>query len=177
MKKLFLFALLVCAISTAAQTTNKDVLLKHWKTAGEFTLAVANAMPADSYNFRPTPEEMSFSELMAHIAMADRGACANASGLTAPALPPAIEAWSKDSGKLDVSKDAATSFVKDIFDFCGKAITEMPAANTDKIVGPPNRNLTGIEWLWAYFTHTAHHRGQAEVYLRLKGVKPPAYAF
>ncbi len=45
------------------------------------------------------------------------------------------------------------------------------------IVGPPSRHLTGSEYLWAYFTHTAHHRGQAEVYLRLKGVKPPDYDF
>jgi uncharacterized damage-inducible protein DinB len=47
----------------------------------------------------------------------------------------------------------------------------------DKIVGPPARNLTGYEWLWSYFTHTAHHRGQAEVYLRVKGIKPPTYVF
>jgi len=172
-----LLAMLAVAIPAAAQTTQKDVLLKHWKASGEFTLAVARAMPAESYTFRPTPEEMSFGQLMAHIAMADRNACTQASGLTAPALPPAIEAWAKDSAKVDVNKEAATAFVKDIFDFCGKAITEMPAANADKVVGPPNRNLTGTEWLWSYFTHTAHHRGQAEVYLRLKGIKPPAYTF
>jgi hypothetical protein len=45
------------------------------------------------------------------------------------------------------------------------------------VVGTPARNLTGGEWLWAYFTHTAHHRGQAEVYLRLKGIRPPDYDF
>jgi uncharacterized damage-inducible protein DinB len=39
------------------------------------------------------------------------------------------------------------------------------------------RKMTGFEWLWSYFTHTAHHRGQAEVYLRVKGVKPPDYVF
>jgi uncharacterized damage-inducible protein DinB len=175
--KRVLLAMLAVAIPAAAQTTQKDVLLKHWKTSGEFTLAVAAAMPADGYTFRPTPEEMSFGELMAHIAMADRNACTQASGLTAPALPVPIEAWSKDSAKVDVSKDAATAFVKEIFDFCGKAIAEMPAANVDKVVGPANRNLTGTEWLWSYFTHTAHHRGQAEVYLRLKGIKPPPYTF
>jgi len=175
--KRVLLAVLAVAIPASAQTPQKEVLLKHWRTSGEFTLAVAGAMPAESYTFRPTPEEMSFGQLMAHIAMADRNACTQASGLTAPALPPAIEAWAKDSAKVDVSKEAATALVKDIFDFCGRAITEMPAANADKVVGPPNRNLTGTEWLWSYFTHTAHHRGQAEVYLRLKGIKPPAYAF
>jgi len=175
--KRVLLAVLAVAIPASAQTPQKEVLLKHWRTSGEFTMAVAGAMPAESYTFRPTPEEMSFGQLMAHIAMADRNACTQASGLTAPALPPAIEAWAKDSAKVDVSKEAATALVKDIFDFCGRAITEMPAANADKVVGPPNRNLTGTEWLWSYFTHTAHHRGQAEVYLRLKGIKPPAYAF
>jgi uncharacterized damage-inducible protein DinB len=175
--KRVLLAVLAVAIPAFAQTPQKEVLLKHWKTSGEFTLAVAGAMPAESYTFRPTPEEMSFGQLMAHIAMADRNACTQASGLTAPALPPPIEAWAKDSAKVDVSKEAATALVKDIFDFCGRAITEMPAANADKVVGPPNRNLSGTEWLWSYFTHTAHHRGQAEVYLRLKGIKPPAYAF
>ena len=47
----------------------------------------------------------------------------------------------------------------------------------DSVVGNPKKNLTGFEWLWSYFTHSAHHRGQAEVYLRLKGIKPPVYAF
>ena len=173
-------ALIAGAMSTAAQTappSQKDILLKHWKTSGEFTLAVAAAMPADGYTFRPTPEEMSFGELMAHIAGPARNACVNASGLTPPPLSPAIEAWTKDTVKIEVSKDDATSFLKDTFEFCNKAISEAPASRMETVVGPPNRNLTGFEWLWAYFTHAAHHRGQAEVYLRLKGIKPPTYTF
>lgn len=177
MKNYLLLTLLAASIPVFGQTTQKDILMKHWKASGEFTLAVANAMPADGYTFRPTPEEMSFGELMAHIAAADRGACANASGLTAPALPAKISVWAKDSLKVDVDKETAVQFLKDTFEFCDKAITEMPASRMDTIEGPPNRNLTGSEWLWAYFTHTAHHRAQAEVYLRLKGIKPPDYVF
>jgi uncharacterized damage-inducible protein DinB len=177
MKRCLFLTLLAVAIPASGQTTQKEVLVKHWKASGELTVAVANAMPADGYSFRPTPEEMSFGELMAHIAAADRGACANASGLTAPALPAKISAWAKDSGKIDVDKETAIPFLKDTFEFCSKAITDMPASRMDTVVGPPNRNLTGMEWLWSYFTHTAHHRGQAEVYLRLKGIKPPDYTF
>jgi len=33
------------------------------------------------------------------------------------------------------------------------------------------------EALWYTFTHMAHHRGQAEVYLRVKNIKPPAWRF
>jgi uncharacterized damage-inducible protein DinB len=33
------------------------------------------------------------------------------------------------------------------------------------------------EALWYTFTHMAHHRGQAEVYLRVTNIKPPAWRF
>jgi uncharacterized damage-inducible protein DinB len=171
-------ALLVPAISGLGQTTVKDALAKHWKTSGEFTVAVADAMPADSYNFRPNPDEMSFGQVMAHIALADLGACANASGLARPDLPPKIAEWAKATGtKPEIAKDTAVPFLKDTFAFCDKAIAAMTPEKFDTVQGPAARNLTGFEWLWAYFTHTAHHRGQAEVYLRVKGIKPPDYRF
>ena len=177
MKKSALVTLLVIAIPAAAQNAQKDILLKHWKASGDFTIAVANAMPADGYTFRPVPEEMSFGELIAHIAALDRNSCANASGLTPPALPPKIEEWAKDTAKVEVDRETAIQFTKDSFEFCYKAISDMPLSRMDSVVGPPKRSLTGSEWLWSYFTHTAHHRGQAEVYLRLKGIKPPEYMF
>ncbi|HKW98963.1 MAG TPA: DinB family protein [Bryobacteraceae bacterium] len=175
MTKLILSAIL--AIPVVAQTTVKDALIQHWKTSGEFTVAVAEAMPADDYNFRPNPEEMSFGQLMAHIAGVNLNACANASGLPRPALPPKIAEWAKATAKVDIDKETAIPFLKDSFDFCDKAVAATTPERMDSVVGPAARHLTGFEWLWAYFTHTAHHRGQAEVYLRVKGIKPPAYRF
>jgi uncharacterized damage-inducible protein DinB len=177
MHTLAALALLAATLHAPAQTTVKDALAKHWKTSGEFTLAVADAMPADGYSFRPNPIEMSFGELMAHIALANEGACANASGLPKPDLPAALADWSKNGLKVDVPKDVAIAFMKDSFAFCDKAIAATTPERLDTVEGPPARNLTGFEWLWGYFTHTAHHRGQAEVYLRLKGIKPPDYRF
>jgi len=176
MKKAMLLVVILCA-PVFAQKTVKDALIKHWKTSGEFTVAVAEAMPAENYNFRPNPEEMNFGQLMAHIAGINNNACANASGLPRPALPPKIEEWSKDTEKVDVDKATAVAFLKDSFEFCNKAVESMTPERFDSVVGPPARNLTGFEWLWAYFTHTAHHRGQAEVYMRVKGIKPPDYKF
>jgi uncharacterized damage-inducible protein DinB len=77
-----------------------------------------------------------------------------------------------------VDRETAIEFIKDSFEFCYKAVTDLPVNRMDSVVGAPKRNnMTVSEWLWSYFTHTAHHRGQAEVYLRLKGIKPPEYAF
>ena len=175
--KTTLLTILALAVPALAQTTVKDALVKHWKTTGEFTLAVAAAMPTEGYNFRPNPEEMSFGELMAHIAAVNNNACSNASGMTKLTLPPKLEEWSKATVKVEVDKETAIAFMRDSFDFCNKAVASMTPERLDKVVGPPARNLTGYEWLWAYFTHTAHHRGQAEVYLRVKGIKPPDYTF
>jgi len=108
--------LLALAIPALAQTTVKDALIKHWKTTGEFTLAVAKAMPAESYNFRPSPEEMNFGQLMAHIVAINIGACVNASGLARPALPPKIAAWAKDTEKIDLDKDTVLQFAADSFE-------------------------------------------------------------
>lgn len=167
----------VLPMAASAQGNLKDTLEKHWKTSGELTVAVADAMPADGYDFRPNPAEMSFGELMAHIGVANEGACANASGLAKPELPAKIAEWMKASSKAEVSKEVAVPFLKESFDFCDKAVAAMTPERMDKVVAPPARNLTGFEWLWAYFTHTAHHRGQAEVYLRVKGITPPDYRF
>ena len=106
-------------------------------------------------------------------------ACAVASGLPRPTLPPKIVEWSKDTEKVDVSKDTAMSFLKESFEFCNKAVAAMTPERLDTVVGPAARNLTGsgFEWLFGYFTHTAHHRAQGEVYLRVKGIKPPDYQF
>lgn len=173
MKKiLFTLALAVPAFSQSAE---KDALVKHWKTTGEFTIAVAKLMPADQYGFRPVPVELSFGQIMVQVAIANVGACATASGMARPEVPAKLSAALKDE-KVDVDKDSALKFLADTFEFCNQAVASMTPEKLDAVVGG-NRKMTGFEWLWAYFTHTAHHRGQAEVYLRVKGIKPPDYVF
>jgi hypothetical protein len=172
--KLLLTALAL-TLPAFSQTTLHDSLVKHWKTTGDFTIAVAKLMPADQYAFRPAPEELSFGQLMIQIASANLNACSLASGMPRLAVPAVISQGVKDE-KKDVDKEIAVKFLTDTFDFCNKAVASMTPEKLDAVVGT-SRKMTGFEWLWSYFTHTAHHRGQAEVYLRVKGIKPPDYVF
>jgi hypothetical protein len=166
---------LALAIPAYSQTSIKDSLVKHWKVTGDFTIAVAKLMPADQYGFRPVPVELSFGQLMVQIGGANLTACAAASGMSRPAVPPKLAQALKDE-KIDIDKDTAVKFLSDSFDFCYGAVASMTPEKLDAVVGGA-RKMTGFEWLWAYFTHTAHHRGQAEVYLRVKGIQPPDYVF
>jgi uncharacterized damage-inducible protein DinB len=168
-----IFSLL--SIPALTQSTIKDSLVKHWKTTGDFTIAVAKLMPADSYGYEPVPQELTFGQVLIQVARANLGACALASGSKRPDVAPALV--EEESGKREADKDAIVQFLSSTFDFCNQAVASMTPEKLDAIVGPPNRKMTGFEWLWAYFTHTAHHRGQLEVYLRLKGIKPPDYEF
>ena len=173
-----MFALGIPALaqSNADQTSIKDVLVKHWKVTTDFTIAVAKLMPAESYGFRPVPEELSFGQLMVQIAGANLSACANASGLTRPPIPQKIAQAVREE-KAEVDKDEAVQFLIDSFAFCNRAVASTAPEKLSAVTGPANRQMTAFEWFWAYFTHTAHHRGQAEVYLRIKGIKPPDYVF
>ena len=171
-------SILALAIPALAQTTVKDALVKHWKVTSDFTIAVAKQMPPDSYDFRPVPEELSFGELMVQIAGANMSACSQASGMTGPAVPEKIaQALKNEKERIAIDKDVAVQFLTDTFKFCNDALASMTPEKLDAVVGRGNRKMTGFEWLWAYFTHTAHHRGQAEVYLRLKGITPTTYTF
>jgi hypothetical protein len=167
---------LTLSIPALAQTSIPDSLVKHWKVTSDFTIAVAKKMPADSYSFRPVPEELSFSQLMIQIGVANVSACSFASGMARPAIPAKLSQALKDE-KVDGDKDTVVQFLSDTFDFCNKAVASMTPEKLNAMVGPETRKMTAFEWLWAYFTHTAHHRGQAEVYLRVKGIKPPDYVF
>ncbi|MFB3827662.1 MAG: DinB family protein [Bryobacteraceae bacterium] len=168
--------LILLALAAAPAVAGElDSFAKHWRTGAEFSMAVAEAMPAESYNFAPNPEEMGFGMLMIHYAQYNNMGFANASGLKAPQTPEKITAAYKAKGPFD--KATVIQFLKDSFAFCDKAMSEITQAKLDQVAGPEKRQAEGREWLWRVYTHMIHHRGQAEVYLRVKDIKPPQYRF
>jgi uncharacterized damage-inducible protein DinB len=173
MKKLMLLTLVTLAAPVFGQT-DKAILAKHWTATKELTIAVADAMPAEGYGSRPNEEEMSFGQLMIHIAVANNAAFATVAGEKAPAPPDKLSKW-RDTPAVD--KAAAMKFLTESFDYCLKTLDTLSADKLNAMTGPEGRQLVGYERIWSYFTHTAHHRGQAEVYLRVKNIKPPTYKF
>ncbi|HWF47971.1 MAG TPA: DinB family protein, partial [Bryobacteraceae bacterium] len=166
-------ALSFCALpalsadDTAGHNKVVDELVKHWTTSKELSLAVANAMPEADYSFKATAGEMSFGEQMNHIAAADSYYCSTAAGTKGPF-----------KGKpADDSKSAAIKNLTVAYDYCIDSIKELSDASLQKSIPTKSGSTTPFELFWGGFTHAAHHRGQAEVYLRLKGITPPEYKF
>ncbi|HEY1272487.1 MAG TPA: DinB family protein [Terriglobales bacterium] len=136
---------------------------KHFEALTKLSVAVAQAMPAQQYAFRPHPESMGFGQLMSHIATTNYQFCAGLKDAAPPVLPSPSE------------KDAVVKFLSDSFDYCSSVIPNLTGEQLSKVHNSPDGQLPGREILLAMYIHVAHHRGQGEIYLRDQGIKPPSY--
>src|SRR5579864_31470 len=120
-------------------------------------------MPADKYALRPHPESMNFGESMSHIATTNFQFCAGLKDASSPESPSPAD------------KDAIIKYLTASFDYSSSAISRLTDADLSKVHSSPDGRLPGREILLAMYVHVAHHRGQAEIYLRDNGIKPPSY--
>ena len=167
LKSIGLAAAAAPAVEAAAQEI--EIFAARWEKAKVFTLQVADAMPADSYEFKPKPEMRSYGQLMQHIATNN---AFYISRFKAGELPDALQ---QPPQKTD--KETTKQYLTASFDFCASVLKGLAAADLDRqYPGRPNTPLqTGWDWVLHAFIHTAHHRGYGEVYLREKGITPPRY--
>jgi uncharacterized damage-inducible protein DinB len=167
--RLFLIALaapLMAQPGTSLLT--REDFIQNWKTSKEFTLAVADQMPENLYGFKPNPAEMNFASLMIHIADSNRFRFAQVSGDKTPA-PPAPKQWNKAS---------IIEHMRHSFDYCIEkmaAITDAQLKAQYQVDWYERPQTTGSQILLGMYVHTAHHRAQAEVYMRANNIKPPDY--
>ena len=154
---------LVAAGTQAAASGAAGEYARHFGPLSKLSVAVAEAMPADQYGFRPHPESMTFGELMSHIASTNYAFCAGLKDAATPTLPSPTD------------KDGIVKFLSDSFDYCSGVISGATEEQLAKSHNSPDGNLPGRDVLLAMYIHVAHHRGQAEIYLRDKGIKPPSY--
>jgi uncharacterized damage-inducible protein DinB len=170
MKSTFYILALLGAQLAVAQESAKTIvteMLKHFEASKSLSLAVAEAMPAESYSFKATEAEMSFGEQMNHLALANGNYCGFALEVKNPLAKP------EDPS----NKEAAIKNIRASYDFCMDGLAKLDDKGLLTMVKQRDNTVSKFEMFWGGFTHAAHHRGQAEVYLRLKGITPPPYKF
>ena len=175
---LFLFS--VVAGVAAGQTSKLNSVLdvpefvRDWQISEQFTIDVASAMPAEQYNFKPNPEEMTFGEQMVHIAASNLFRFKQISGIDTPfpldlSKPPASD------------KETVLKLLNQSFDYVLAVLPKITPEQLQRTWHIPSwkgrTDPDGRAMILNMFVHTAHHRAQCEVYLRSKGIKPPDYTF
>ena len=168
MRKLLVLGLLAACMTWAAASDSdfKTAVVKHLTTSRDFTVKVAEAMPAANYDFKLTAPQMSFAQQLVHLSQ----------GLTY--FLAAFEGKKADPAKpKSMSKDDVIPFIKSSFD---SAIQEVSGLNQDqlsKVYKSDEGTESGMDLLLGALDHTTHHRASAEMYLRAKGITPPEYQF
>jgi uncharacterized damage-inducible protein DinB len=150
-------------VPAAAPANAAGEYAKHLAALSKLSVAVAQAMPPEQYGFRPHPDSMTFGELMSHIATTNYQFCAGLKDSEPPVLPSPTQ------------KEAVVGLLSDSFNYCSGVISSLSEEQLSKTHNSPDGRLPGREVLLAMYIHVAHHRGQAEIYLRDRGIKPPAY--
>src|SRR5215467_15970643 len=116
MKRFILGCILL--LSTAAvwaqsKSPVSDVLREMLNGREKNTVAAFEAMPADKYGYKPTPEQMTFGHLAAHIVSSNYYFCANAGDVPSPKM---------EELKGTGDKDKLVAAMKASFEFCHTAL-------------------------------------------------------
>ncbi len=151
-----------------AQSTDSTTiqLSRKWMNAKAYALKMADLMPAENYSFRPAHEVMSFKEQLLHIA--DNMKWLSSAFLFSPGKKQVA-----DTAKMD--KAAVMKYVSDAYDQGLSAHLLLSQRQLDEVVPFFAGPMTRRQILILMHDHQTHHVGQLIVYLRLKGIKPPAY--
>jgi len=127
-------------------------------------VAAAEAMPAEKYNFKPTPEMNSFAHLVMHIAQSNNGLCSKISDTPAP-----------DAKMADTDpKDKLVASLKASFDYCSSALEKVDDSKLgDQMILFGNRPFSRAAVLIILSDDWYDHYGAQATYLRLNGILPP----
>jgi hypothetical protein len=171
MKRWIWVAAICLAAPMAARaqgTAANPVSDKLRQVLGEYSrnlVASGEAMPADKYSYRPTPEQMSFGKSMEHVAEVNNFACSKVLGAPAPQGSKAAETDSKD--KL-------VEGLKASMDFCKQAFAKLTDSNlTDPVPWFGVRQTTRFAAAIEVTNDLIDHYAALAVYLRLNGLLPP----
>jgi hypothetical protein len=133
-------------------------------------VASAELMPGDKYTFRPTPAQMTFGQLVAHVVQTNVFICSGIGDLPSPMTPDELKKLSGAEAKDVLQAAMAKSFA-----YCGDSLAKVQDSTLAEEVSMFGRK-SGQSRAAAMITITidwADHYSTAASYLRLNDILPP----
>jgi hypothetical protein len=138
----------------------------------ESFIALADAMPAEKFAFKPTNGEFknvrTFGEQVKHVA------CTNFAifnEIEKKEPPPFCGSGGPNPAK---TKAELMAYLRDSFTYAGRVLRTMAASNAlEPVGGPYGGTSTRLGLATLAIWHASDHYGQLAVYLRMNGVVPP----
>ena len=170
MNKIGLLVLLIVINSSkvvAQQITPKMAFLEKWENSKSYLIAIAEKMPEENYDFKPTERQMSFKEQLIHINE-------NMEWLSTTYFTN-IE-YKKEKKELSETKKETILVLENTVDIVLEIITNPPEEELNEPVDFFAGAKSKLQILNLLQDHVTHHRGQLIVYLNLNEINPPKYS-
>ncbi|WP_151893812.1 DinB family protein [Patiriisocius marinistellae] len=176
MKQLFilLFFLLFNSVlfpTIAQQNSFVEDFIERLENSQKYLILVAETMPEDKYNFKATPESMSFAENLLHIGYAMDWHSQSLLG-GRPSKDWKTDTIYKVSNK---SKKEMIATIEKTFVETKNLIKEFDTTQLDDELDYFGLNRSKRQIFLLLSDHITHHRAQMLVYMRLNGLVPPRY--
>ena len=125
----------------------------------------SKVMPADKYSFRPTSEQWTFGEIVAHVVFANFNVCSIVSDNPRPE-----EARISDTAP----KDTMVESLQASADFCEKVLPKLQDSRLeDTVIFFGGRQTPRARAAIELAIDVVDHYAQMAMYLRLNGLEPP----
>jgi uncharacterized damage-inducible protein DinB len=158
--------LLVCLLSVPALVPAQDnlkttVTQRYFNGVRRNLEAAAEAMPAEKYDFKPSPGQMSFAEWLNHSTERNYSDCAALKGESAPEAAKTVATLKT---KADVTKA-----LKESLAYCAAALDGI---DDQKVLASPQLTYSLLHTV----VHNNEIYGNLAVYMRVSGIVPPSTA-
>ncbi len=171
-----LFAAMTAFAADTAAPSAAKILDSQLTSAEKEIVSLAEAMPADKYNFAPTNGEFknvrTFGMQVSHIATVIYEVSASVLGEKSP-----VDAGKNENGAASLKmKDEIVKYLKDAFAYGHKANATLTSQNLMGLVTSAfgNEKVPRLSMATVATWHSYDHYGQMVVYARMNGVIPPA---
>jgi uncharacterized damage-inducible protein DinB len=157
---------LICLPSLAiAQTAPvADAFRSNTARVAKRIILSAEEMPAAKYAYKPTRAQMTFGEVVAHVAEDNDIICSTISGMKAPA---------RASLPATDTKAHLVAWLKDTFAYCDQALATLDDSKLGESLSFAGQAESRALVMIQSAGHWSDHYSQAAIYLRLNGLLPP----
>ena len=169
--KTLLLAMIVGTMTLHAQEDPLEGLWQgydgEWVHVSRQLVALAEAIPAEKFAWRPAPGVRSTSEVFMHIALANFYLLS----ITGPKLPDDMA--SANMEKTVTAKAEVISWLKRSQDAVKTAHAALKSADLPRKVKVGKRDATVEGMYLRIIVHANEHMGQLVAYARMNGITPP----
>ena len=168
--KMLLLGFALTAVAFGAQDPYEGLWQGYdgeWGHVSRQLVALAEAIPADKFAWRPGEGVRSVSEVIMHIALTNYWLLS----VTGPKLPPDVK--SEDMGASVTAKPEVIDWLKRSLEAVRAAHLGVKPADFHRKVKVNGRDSTVDAMYLRIIVHANEHMGQLVAYARMNGIVPP----